>query len=99
MAAYVISDVRTVDQAAMARYRQLAAASIAKYDGRYLVRAGAVETLESDWSPEAIIVVEFPSMERAKEWYASSDYAAEALQLSKIALRRRLILVEGIAAD
>ncbi len=57
MSAYVISDVWTLDQAAMARYRQFAAESIAKYGGRYLVRAGAVETLESDWHPEAIIVV------------------------------------------
>lgn len=98
MASYVISDVHTVDQASMARYRLLAAASIAKYDGRYLVRAGAVETLESDWHPEAMIVVEFPSMERAREWYASPDYA-EALQLTKVALRRRLILVDGVAAS
>ena len=54
MAAYVISDVETRDAEAMARYRSLAAPSIALYGGRYLVRGGAVETLEGGWAPEAI---------------------------------------------
>jgi uncharacterized protein (DUF1330 family) len=96
MPAYVISDIRPLDPEAMKRYRELAAASIARHGGRYLVRAGAVETLESDWSPEAIVVVEFPDMEQARQWYASADYA-DALNLSKVALTRRLILVEGVA--
>ena len=41
-------------------------------------------------------MVEFPDMEQARQWYASADYA-DALNLSKVALTRRLILVEGVA--
>ena len=40
MAAYVISDVATVDPRALARYRELAATSITRHGGRYLVRGG-----------------------------------------------------------
>ena len=66
MKAYVISDVEIVDRAVMERYRALAESTIAQYGGRYLVRAGTIETLEGDWSPQAIIVVEFPSIVRRR---------------------------------
>ena len=45
--------------------------------------------------PKTIIVVEFPSMERLREWYASPEYA-EALKVRQTALDRRLIFVEGV---
>jgi uncharacterized protein (DUF1330 family) len=95
MAAYVISDVETRDPEAMARYRSLAAPSIARYGGRYLVRGGAIETLEGGWTPEAIVVVEFDTADQARAWYASAEYG-EALKERRIALARRLILVEGV---
>ena len=66
MKAYVISDVEIVERAAMERYRALAESTIAQYGGRYLVRAGTIETLEGDWSPQAIVVVEFPSIARRR---------------------------------
>ncbi|MEY9110767.1 uncharacterized protein (DUF1330 family) [Bradyrhizobium yuanmingense] len=44
--------------------------------------------------PKAIIIVEFASMARLKEWYASPEYA-EALKLRQTALERRLLFVEG----
>lgn len=95
MTAYVISDVETRDPEAMARYRTLAAESIALYGGRYVVRGGPVETLEGGWTPEAIVVVAFDSADQARAWYASPEYA-EALKVRQIALARRLILVEGV---
>jgi uncharacterized protein (DUF1330 family) len=96
MAAYVISEVEAIlDQAAMERYRALAARSIAAFDGRYLVRGGEAATIEGTPKAGMIIVVEFPSMARAREWYASTEYA-EALKLRQTALERRLIFVEGV---
>ncbi len=95
MAAYLISDLEIRDAEAMARYRSLAAPSIAFYGGRYLVRGGAVDTLEGGWTPESIVVVEFDSLDQARAWYASPEYA-EALKERRIALDRRLILVEGV---
>jgi uncharacterized protein (DUF1330 family) len=95
MSAYVISEVKILDEEGASRYRTLAEQSIARYGGRYLVRAGAVEALEATWPPDrALIVVEFPSMERAREWYASPEYA-EALAVRQVALDRRLLIAEG----
>lgn len=66
MPAYVISEVEARDMAAMDAYRSLAAATIAQYGGRYLVRGGAAEVVEGGPPPKTIIVVEFPSMARAR---------------------------------
>jgi uncharacterized protein (DUF1330 family) len=93
--AYLISDVSIRDNQAFQVYRTRAAASIAKYGGRYLVRGGAIEPLEGNWSPTTIIVVEFPDIERARAWYRSPEYAA-ALEVRDEALSRNLILVDGI---
>ena len=94
MAAYVISDVEFRDPALVEKYRSLAQASIAKYGGRYLARGGAVEAVEGGWSPKHIIIVEFATMEKAREWYRSPDYA-QALAVRRDALDRRLIFVDG----
>ena len=79
---------------ALASYRRLAAKSIERHGGRYLVRGGKQQILEGDWTP-ATIIVEFPTVEAARAWYASSDYA-EALKHRDAALERDLVLVEGL---
>ena len=95
MPAYIISEVsEVVDGAAMERYRALAEVTIKQYGGRYLVRGGEWESLEGEWALERTIVVEFPSWERAKAWYQSQEYAA-ARDLSRIALKRKMLVVEG----
>src|SRR5579864_3587111 len=95
MPAYVISELEVRDEKAIETYRTLAAASIARHGGRYLVRGGVAELVEGGPPPKMLVVVEFPSMARAREWYASSEYA-EALRVRRTALERRLVFVEGI---
>jgi len=95
MTAYVISEVEMRDPSTMETYRTLAARSIAQYGGRYLVRGGAAELVEGGPPPRTLIIVEFASMARAREWYASPEYA-EALKVRRTALERRLVFVEGV---
>lgn len=97
MPAYVISEVEMRDAQAIEIYRTLAARSITQYGGRYLVRGGAAAVVEGGPPVKALVIVEFPSMQRAREWYASPDYA-EALKVRQTALDRRLIFVEGVPA-
>jgi uncharacterized protein (DUF1330 family) len=96
MAAYLISDVIPRDADAFQTYRTRAAASIAQYGGRYLARGSGVDTLEGNWKPRTIIIVEFPDVEAARGWYNSPEYA-EALAVRNEALERNLILVDGIS--
>ena len=95
MMAYVISEVEVRDAAGFEAYRTIAAQAIAQYGGRYLVRGGAAEAVEGGPPPKTLIVVEFPSMDRLRQWYASPEYA-KALEHRRTALERRLIFVEGV---
>ena len=80
------------------RYRAPAPTAIAKHKDRYLVRAGASEVAEGGPSAKMIPVLEFPSTADAKACYDSADYA-EARAITKQALKRRLIFVEGTTGD
>lgn len=98
MSAYVVSEVEILDAAKAERYRELAWASIARYGGRYLVRAAMPEATEGNWpSSQRLVIVEFPDMGRIQRWYSSPEYG-EALGIRDTALRRRLLFVNGVDA-
>ena len=95
MPAYVIVDVTVTDQTAMEEYRKQVPATLAKYGGRFVVRGGAHQTIEGDWKPNRLVVLEFPSMEQAKRWYDSEEYREpKAMRLR--AGRANLVMVEGV---
>ena len=96
MPAYVIVDVQIHDPETYAEYRQLTPAAIAAHGGRFVVRGGATETLEGDWQPGRVVVLEFDSVERARTWWASAEYAP-AKALRQKSATTRMILVEGYA--
>lgn len=60
----------------------------------FLVRAGAHEVIEGDWNPHRVIVLEFENVARAKDWYASEEYAP-ALAIRLKATTSSAIIVEG----
>ncbi len=94
MPAYFIVDVEVTDPTGFEEYRKLVPGTVQKYGGRFLVRGGAVETLEGDWQPKRVVVLEFPSLEQAKRWYNSEDYRDPKALRFKTA-KTKLILVEG----
>ena len=96
MPAYVISEFEVRDEEALQAYVEYSKASIADHGGRYLVLGAPIEVVEGDPTKRRIVIVEFPSMERAQEWYASPAYA-KALQFRDKALDRRVTLVDGDA--
>jgi uncharacterized protein (DUF1330 family) len=94
MAAYVIGEVEVTDPKIYDDYRKQVLATIEKYGGRFVARGGKAEPLEGGWSPKRIVVLEFPSYERALEWYRSPEYAP-LIKLRQKASRAELILVAG----
>lgn len=94
MSAFVISEVEILDEAAADRYRELATASIAAYEGRYLARGAHAHVVEGGPTSRRIVLCEFPSLAHVRAWYASAEYA-QALQFRDAALVRRLIFVDG----
>lgn len=97
MPAYVVVEVEVTDPVRYQDYMKLAQVSIPAHGGRYLVRGGAVTTLEGEWSPKRLVVVEFPSVEAAKAWHDSPDYR-EARAVRALAAKFKLIVVEGFTA-
>ena len=95
MKAYVIVDVKIHDPKRYEDYKKLTPASLIPFDGKFVVRGGPTETLEGDWDPERIVVLEFPTVERAKEWWASEMYAP-AKQIRQRTASTQMIVVEGL---
>jgi uncharacterized protein (DUF1330 family) len=95
MVAYVIVDIDVTDTDLFEEYRKLVPPTIAAYGGRYLARGGAIQALEGDWIPSRITVLEFPTVERAKTWLDSSEYAT-ARGMRHRSASTDMIVVEGL---
>ena len=92
--AYVIGQFDLHDPDAYSAYRAQTPATIEKYGGRFLVRAGHLETLEGDPPLPRIVVLEFPSLVQAKAWYDSEEYQA-LIPIRQAAAVGHSFLVEG----
>ena len=95
MAAYLIVDINVTDPARYEEYRKLVPPTLAAYDGKYLARGGAVKVLEGDFTPNRTVVVEFPTVARALEWWDSDDYRP-IRQIRYDSAICRMLLVEGV---
>jgi uncharacterized protein (DUF1330 family) len=94
MKAYIIVDVNITDPVRYEDYKKLTPGSLVPYEGRFIVRGGAAETLEGSWKPGRIVVLEFPTLAKAKAWWSSEGYAP-AKTLRQSASISRMIVVEG----
>ncbi|PYR80601.1 MAG: DUF1330 domain-containing protein [Acidobacteria bacterium] len=54
-----------------------------------------VESLENGWPPIRVAVLEFPTMEQARAWYHSPEYAP-LIPIRMKAAKSRLTLLEGV---
>jgi uncharacterized protein (DUF1330 family) len=97
MPAYVLAEVEITNPEGYREYTALVPATITQYGGRFLVRGGAAETLEGEWPQCRRVVIEFPSMQAAKRWWDSSEYA-KPKAMRRANSKGRLILLEGAGA-
>ena len=96
MAAYVIFDVEIRDMTQYQEYMRQVKPVIEAAGGRYLVRGGAHKVVEGDWYPRRLVVLEFPSMAVAQDFYLSEEYQAlKALRL-RSSTAHGAVVVEGI---
>lgn len=95
MPAYVVTEIVVTDPERYESYKQMVAPSLTAYGGKFLVRGGAVETLEGTWAPKRFVILEFASAAQAKAWWGSAQYA-EAKALRQATARTQMILAEGL---
>jgi uncharacterized protein (DUF1330 family) len=94
MPAYVIGDIDVHDPETYRAYTALVPGTLEPFEGRFIVRGGGHESLEGDWRPRRLVVLQFPSADHARRWYESEDYAA-AMQIRHRASTGSIVLVEG----
>ena len=75
MSAYIVVQVEVTEPAGYDEYKKMVPSSLAAYGGKFVVRGGACETLEGSWRPKRLVVLEFPSVAKAKQWWASNEYS------------------------
>ncbi len=95
MPAYVIVEIDIVDPAGYEEYKKLAGTTVEKYGGKYVIRGGRTEVLEGDWKPKRVVVLQFESAQRAKDWLNSEQYR-EPRKMRHRTARTNMILVEGV---
>ena len=94
MPAYVIVEIDIHDQEMYQAYTLLTPETIARYNGKFIIRGGESIVLEGNWNPKRVVTLEFPSVEIAKEWWNSDAYSA-ARKIRQKAATTNMIIVDG----
>tara|TARA_B100000212_G_scaffold243554_1_gene185701 strand:- start:2362 stop:2649 length:288 start_codon:yes stop_codon:yes gene_type:complete len=94
MSAYWITRCHVTDSDVYNKYLDLAGPAIKKFGGKFLARGGKQFEKEGQGF-ERTVLVEFSSLDRARQCYESHEYA-EALSYSNCSSNRLVVLVEGL---
>jgi uncharacterized protein (DUF1330 family) len=92
--AYLIAEVQVTDPATMQKYGQQVGATLAPFNHKYLVRGHNIQALEGEPPKGGVVIIQFDSMQKAREWYDSPAYQA-IKPLRQSAATSRLYLVQG----
>lgn len=96
MPGYVVLSVEVLDAERYQEYARMGPPTVAQYGGRYLVRGGQVERRSGSWEPKRLVILEFPSVEQARTWWDSPEYAP-ARALREACAVSDVVIVEGVA--
>jgi uncharacterized protein (DUF1330 family) len=94
MSAYVIVDIEVTDPDGYKEYARLAPDTVKLYGGRYIARGGQNETLEGEWHAKRLVILEFPTVDQAKAWLNSTEYAPIRALRHQYA-KSNMVVVEG----
>ena len=96
MPAYIFFDIlEVIDQKKMEEYGRQIGSTVERYGGRYLVRDERADVVEGDWRPIIPVIIEFPNLEQAHQWYESEDYK-ELRALRSDAAKLNAVFIEGV---
>ncbi|MBN1361917.1 MAG: DUF1330 domain-containing protein [Sedimentisphaerales bacterium] len=95
MAAYLIARLAVSEPEALAGYLKATPPVVAKYRGTFIARGGATVTFEGPQENRRIVLIEFPTLDDAKVFYHSPQYAAARKLREGIAVAE-LMAVDGV---
>jgi len=92
--AYLLANVEVTDPQQYEEYKRLSTIAMKAHGAEVCVRGGAVQVLEGDWTPGRTVLLKFPTLEQARAFYDSPEYAA-AKKAREGAAVMRMVLIEG----
>ena len=95
MPAYVVFDEDVTDLVGIQEYIQQSGPVLERYGGKPLAPGGPIETLEGDWRPNPLVILEFESVVQARRWYSSNEHT-RARTIRHLASNSRVVLVPGV---
>lgn len=95
MPAFVIVEVSIQDPVLYEEYKKLSLPAVTAFEGKFVARGGLTFALEGDWNPQRLVIIEFPSVDKAREWWNSPQYT-EARLIRERAAQTRMLVVEGV---
>jgi uncharacterized protein (DUF1330 family) len=95
MTAYLVVETDITEPAQYEQYKAVTPGLVAAAGGRFIARGGELAVLEGDWTPERLVLIEFPDLAAAKRFYDSPEYQ-EAIKLREGAANLRMVAVEGL---
>ena len=95
MPAYMLIRIAVDDPAQLKSYQAAVPPIVEKYKGKFIVRGGSSVTLEGPVDSRRMVVIEFPALSDAQNFYNSTEYA-EACKLRKGIGVFECIAVDGV---
>lgn len=95
---FLIAEAEITDPAALQNYGEKIAETLAPFNHRYVVRSNNSQALEGDPLKGRFVIIEFDSVQKAREWYDSPAYAA-IRPIRQHAAKSRIFIVEGLATQ
>ena len=92
--AYVLANVRVTNPQQYEEYKRLSTIAMQAHGAEVCARGGKTEVIEGDWTPDRVVLLKFPSAEKARAFYDSPEYQA-AKKAREGAAVMRMVLVEG----
>jgi len=94
--AYVVVTIRKVlDQQAFDEYAEKVRPILGKFGGRWVAIEAQHVTRAGEWPYVRTVIVEFPSLDHAQEWYESPEYRA-IIPLRQRAIDANIIMVRSL---
>ena len=95
MSGYLIAQLNMTDKESFKLYAETVPESVKNFGGKYLVRAGEFRSMQGKWDFTRNVIIEFPTYEKALEWY-NSDIYKPLKELRQKGSEGNIIIIKGV---
>jgi uncharacterized protein (DUF1330 family) len=94
MKAYLVLDLTVNDYGGFRKYVAEIPAFIARHSGKYIVQGVVPTTIEGDWKPERLVILEFPERANAEAFLGDPEIQ-DLFKVRHTTTTSKLVLADG----